>query len=289
MRILLTGGTGQVGRFVAARLARDGHDLVFLGRRAPDAGRFVPWDLADDPMNLPAADALVHCALQHVPGRFRGGEGDDPEQFVQANLEGSERLFAAAKAVGIGRCVFLSSRAVYGDGRCGETLREDDPAEPDTLYGRVKLEGERRLQALCDDGFCGLVLRATGVYGLAPGTGGHKWQALFADYLAGRAIEPRRASEVHGEDLAAAVALLLGVTGPAAGFGVWNVSDLSLDRHDLLALVKALTGCRHALPARAQGPAPGVMATERLQALGWRGGGQARLAAFVRSVAETLR
>ncbi len=89
-------------------------------------------------------------------------------------------------------------------------------------------------------------------------------------------IAPRVATEVHGDDLAAAVRLALETDAR----GVFNVSDLLLDRHDLLARVQALTGCPHPPPPRAAGAPPGAMATDRLRALGWRPGGTARLDAF---------
>ena len=67
----------------------------------------------------------------------------------------------------------------------------------------------------------------------------------------------------------------------AEGAGVLNVSDLMLDRHDLLARVQARTGCPHPLPPRAEAPLPGRMATCRLRRLGWRPGGLPRLDAFL--------
>jgi nucleoside-diphosphate-sugar epimerase len=258
MHLLITGGTGYVGRFIVEAARAAGHRVTLLGRRPGDA----PWDLADPAPRLPAADALVHAALDHAPGAFRGGEGD-PARFRRLNLDGTRVLFDAA---GDMRLIFLSSRAVYGDHRRGETLRESDPPVPDSLYGEVKLAGEQAL------GGRGVALRPTGVYGGSP----HKWEALFAAYLRGEAIPPRIATEVHGADLAAAV--LLALDAPP---GVLNVSDILLDRHDLLARVQSLTGCRHPPPPRFAGPPPGVMATDRLRALGWRPGGWPRLDAFL--------
>ncbi len=205
-------------------------------------------------------DLLVHAAFSHVPGKYRGGEGDDPAGFVRANVDGTEQLFRRAARDGVGRAVFLSSRAVY-DGLETDVLREEMPVAPSSLYGQVKLAGEQALAAHLR----GASLRATGVYG--PGAG-HKWEGMFADYLAGREVAPRRATEVAGPDLAAAVFLPL--------VGVFNVSDLLLDRHDLLAEVARLTGCAHSLPARSA-ERVAVMETARLQAAGWVPGGMARL------------
>lgn len=269
MRILLTGGSGQLGAFVAPALGEAGHEIIPLARNpAPGALR---WSLADPAPALPPADALVHLAFDHAPGRYRGGEGDDPARFLALNRDGSLALFAAARAAGVRRIVFLSTRAVYGDSRRGEILRETDAPAPDSLYGAMKLQVEHAAPHATH-------LRATGVYGLPRGAEAHKWTGLFADYLAGRPIAPRAATEIHGADLAAAILILL--DAPAAA-GPFNASDLLLDRHDLLAAVAARTGCRHPPPPRASGPPPGVLACDRLRALGWRPAGGARLAAFL--------
>ena len=260
MRVLLTGAGGIVGRFVAPALAAAGHRVTRLGRSGEGA-----WSLDDPAPRLPPADALVHLAFDHLPGRYRGGEGDDPARFRRLNLDGSLRLFDAA---GSARIVFLSSRAVYGDHRRGRLLKESDPPEPDSLYGEVKLAAERAI------GERGASLRATGVYGGQP----HKWRALFASYLRGEAVAPRLATEIHGEDVASAVLALLA----SREAGAFNASDLVLDRHDLLGRVQALTGSPHPPPPRAAGPAPGVMATCRLRLTGWRPGGWPRLDAFLR-------
>lgn len=260
MHVLLTGATGIVGRFVAPALAAAGHRVTRLGRTGD-----VTWSLDDPAPRLPAADALVHLAFDHLPGRYRGGEGDDPARFRRLNLDGTLRLF---DAVGPARIVFLSSRAVYGDHRHNGFLKETDPPEPDSLYGEVKLAAEQAL------GGRGAALRATGVYGGRP----HKWQDLFADYLRGAPVAPRLATEIHGDDVAGAVLALLAVPGT----GAFNASDLVLDRHDLLGRVQVLTGCPHAPPPRADGPRPGVMATCRLRLTGWRPGGWPRLDGFLR-------
>ena len=91
-------------------------------------------------------------------------------------------------------------------------------------------------------------------------------------------MAPRAGTELHGGDLAAAVATLLDAGVPE---GAFNASDLMLDRRELLMRVQRLTGCPHPPPPAAAPPLPGWMATERLRALGWRPGGRPRLEAFL--------
>lgn len=258
MKIAVTGATGLVGRFVVQGLRDAGQDVVVLGSGG------IPWRLGD-PARV-SADVLVHCAFSHVPGRYRGGEGDDPDGFRRANLDGSLRLMK-----GFGRTVFLSSRAVYGDYPAGTVLTEGLTPRPDTLYGEVKAAVEAEAS---------VSLRATGIYGA--GTG-HKWTDLFADFRAGRPITPRVATEVHGMDVASAVLAVL-----LRGQGVFNLSDLMLDRRDLLAEVAILTGCTHPLPPRADRSQISAMDCTRLRGLGWRPGGWGRLIASLPTMVQSV-
>lgn len=254
MRIAVTGATGIVGGLMVQAARAAGHAVDPL----------PGWRLGQ-PAPLDGCDAVIHAALAHAPGRYRGGEGDDPAAFVTANRDGTLRLFEDAERAGA-RVVFLSSRAVYDGWPAGTALPDGTPARPDSLYGQVKAQAESALPP------GGAALRATGVYG--PGRA-NKWAPLFADYRAGRPVASRVATEVHGADLAHAALLVL----DRAAMGVFNVSDLVLDRHDLLARVQRLTGCPHPPPPRADARALSVMGCARLAALGWRPGGLALLGA----------
>ncbi|MBV0912368.1 NAD-dependent epimerase/dehydratase family protein [Anianabacter salinae] len=278
MRIAVTGGTGLVGRFIVHEALGAGDEVVILSRTAPQGGDLAgaehrAWSMGQAPP-LDGIDAVVHAAFDHLPGRYRGGEGDDPAGFVARNQHGTQALLDACARFGVGRVVFLSTRAVYGDYPPGTALSEDLAPRPDTLYGQVKAAGEAALAALPVPG---VSLRVTGVYGAAVPGQRHKWSDLFADFLAGRDVAPRAGTEVHGADLAAACRLILAL--PADELPpVLNVSDLILDRRDLLAEVAAITGSPAPLPPRAE-TAVSAMDTARLRALGWAPGGWDRLRA----------
>lgn len=252
MRVALTGATGIVGGFIATATRAAGHDLNPL----------PGFRLGDTP-DLSGHDALIHAAFAHAPGRYRGGEGDDPDHFRRLNLQGTLRLFDAAAQAGVRHIVFLSSRAVHDGHPPGTLLPDDLPPAPTTLYGEIKSEAEAALAAMP---LHGVSLRATGVYGAGRA---NKWRVLFADYLSGQPITPRVATEVHGDDLADAALLALRPEAPPR----LNVSDLVLDRHDLLAEVAALANCPHPLPERADPRALGRPDCAGLASLGWRPGG----------------
>jgi nucleoside-diphosphate-sugar epimerase len=298
-RALVTGATGFAGHFVVENLLSAGYAIRAAARHKPERGFFskpvefkrFELDPDRDWRQLCAdTDCLVHCAFDHVAGLYRGGEGDDPRAFRRHNLAGTIALFEAAKRAGVERAVFLSSRAVYGTHPAGVLLDEATEPRPDTLYGEVKLETERAIATMADGRFQPVSLRATGIYGPpAPGTK-HKWHDLFAGYLSGEEVSSRIGTEVHGDDLAAAVRLVLEADakqltnaahhGDPSGF-VFNVSDILVDRHDLLAAVKAQTGCPHPLPPTGDPQTFCAMDAKRLISLGWRPRGRLDLSGII--------
>lgn len=277
-KVLISGGTGIAGRFIAEAFLARGDEVIIASRSKPDADFFslpvthvhAPLDPAFDyaPIFV-GVDNFVHAAFFHVTGKYRGGEGDDPEAFCRANVDGTMAMMEAAKKAGVARAVFLSSRAVYDGAAPGTVLVEDMASGPTSLYGQVKLQAEQALSDLADENFFPMSLRATGIYGPAHDKNGHKWVDLFAAFERGDDIAPRVASEVHGHDLAAAVILLMDAPRTKiTRFGaapVFNVSDIVLDRADLLAAL----GGQGKLPDRADASALNVMDCSRLRSLGW--------------------
>jgi nucleoside-diphosphate-sugar epimerase len=294
MKVLVSGATGLVGRYIVEDLLAAGYAVIVGGRHEPEAGffsrpvHFVPLTLDPDADQSTAFDdayVFVHAAFSHLPGKYRGGEGDDPDTFRRLNLDGTVKLFETARRAGIRRTVFLSSRAVYGDHSGGQALRETTAAAPNTLYGKVKLDAERALFAMAAPGFTGASLRATGVYGdLKP----NKWDTLFADYVAGKPIPPRAGTEVHGRDLARAVRLMLETETARIGGEVFNVSDIATDTAEILGLLQEATGCSYPLPASPLDAMVGEMETSKIRALGWAGGGRPLLRETVRTLAQGL-
>jgi len=294
MTVLVAGGTGFVGRFIVDHLLEAGYEVAVGGRTPPAEGlfrapvHFMPLTLdprGPDPSALTGVSHLVHAAFDHVPGRYRGGEGDAPDRFRRINLDGSVALFKAARTSGARGCVFLSSRAVYGAQASGAVLSEETAPRPDTLYGEVKLATERALADLAAPGFSVASLRVTGVYGPAVRGERHKWHGLFEDFVAGRAIAPRCGTEVHGRDVGTAVEHMLRILSNERET-VFNVSDMLVDRRDLLALFADEAGSGGELPDAADSAGFNPMTTARLEALGWHPGGASLFEDTVRQLAR---
>lgn len=294
MKVLVSGGTGLVGRYIVEALLSAGYDVTVGGRSCPPAAffsrpvQFRPLSLDPDVDPIEAFDdayVFVHAAFDHEPGKYRGGEGNDPAGFRRLNLDGTVRLFEAARRAGVRRVVFLSSRAVYDGLKPGEPLVEPAPLRPTSLYGQIKLLCEQVLADLSGPGFVGTSLRLTGVYGdLRP----NKWDDLFHDYLAGRTVAARAGSEVNGRDVGQAVRLMLEGEASRICGEVFNISDLVTDTREILSPLQAATGCVHPLPAAADRQAVAEMATDKIRALGWTPGGRDRLEETVRRLAASL-
>jgi len=291
--VLVSGGTGLVGRYIVEDLVAHGYRVKIASRYPPLAGLFA-HEIEHVPLTLdPEADQahifddvyyFVHAAFSHLPGRYRGGEGDDPAGFRRVNLEATTTLFEAARTAGISRCVFLSSRAVYDGVQDRRPLSEGAVLAPTSLYGVIKLLAEQVLSNMTQPGFSGSSLRVTGVYGnLRP----NKWDQMITDYLNGVHIPPRAGSEVHGRDVAAAVRLMLETESGKVAGEVFNVSDIVADTRDILEHVQYATGSHNALPQPADKTSVRAMTTDKLRALGWQPGGLALLSETVTKLASS--
>ena len=229
MRVAVTGATGIVGRFVVARLQAEGVAIRALVRASSDRGglpaeiRYVVGEMADaDSLTalVDGVDAVVHCAYAHVPGRYRGGEAEDRFAFWRTNLLAGVELMERARLAGVKRLVLLSSRAVFGrDTPAADWVDDETRPVPDTHYGALKLALEAHASAFSSaDGVCYASLRPTGVYGITQPVESSKWFDLARSIVNGAALPPaRRATEVHGADVASAVWTML--TSPAETVG----------------------------------------------------------------------
>ena len=126
MRVLITGATGFLGRYVVAAAVRHGHQVTALARpsRKIEPG-FFPADVAivrgdvRDAALLPAAlaniDAVIHLAAQVV--------GDDDSQFA-STVVGTENLLKAMADSEVRKLVHCSTFSSYAWEQQGAELTE---------------------------------------------------------------------------------------------------------------------------------------------------------------------
>lgn len=231
-RVLVTGGTGFIGRQLVESLRAAGCPVRVALRRPPpaaawpdgvepvtigDLGPHTDWDAA-----LAGVDAVVHAAA-HVHVMRPGTE--DLAAFERVNVQGTARLAERAAAARVRRFVFLSSIMVNGEDSGAHAFRAEDEPRPANAYARSKLDAERALRAVAARADLGLaIVRPPLVYG--SGVGGNFARLLRACEagwplpLAG--IRNRR-SLISVWNLADFV--LLALWHPAAAGRIWLVCD----------------------------------------------------------------
>ena len=301
MKVAVTGATGIVGRFVVARLQAQGAAIRALVRPSSDRSglpgefEYIVGDMTDsDALTalVEGMDAVVHCAYEHAPGRYRGGEGKDRLRFWRANLLAGVELMERARLAGVERLVLMSSRAVFGKRTPAEHWVDDDTRPvPDTHYGALKLALEAHASAFAQaDGVVYTSLRPTGVYGITHPVPNSKWFDLAHAIARGEPLPAARlATEVHGDDVASAVWLLLTRPGEDVAGRTFNCADLIVDSRDVMARLAARLGVAAQLPPPARNRIAHPMRTSALRALGWRPGGAALLARTTQELATEVR
>lgn len=151
MRVLLLGGTGQVGREVA-RLLQGSAEVFAPGREVADLAR--PERLEAVVREI-APTVVVNAAAWTAVDR---AESEREGAFL-ANSHAPAALARGAREVGA-LLVHYSTDYVF-DGNSTTPWREDAPTSPLNVYGASKLEGEERIAA---SGARHAILRTSWVY-----------------------------------------------------------------------------------------------------------------------------
>jgi len=154
MKILLTGGSGFLGSYVAEQLAAEGHTVRALVRPRSDkrllerlpGTEFAAGAIEDRASLGPAMDGVD--AVVHVAGIVKARK---PADFFEVNAQGTKNLLDAALARGgLTRFVYVSSLAAVGPSLDGTPIPDNAEPRPVTHYGRSKLEAEREVLAAKD-------------------------------------------------------------------------------------------------------------------------------------------
>ena len=150
MRVLLTGSSGWLGRFLAPRLRAAGHVVIGLDV-APGADTCVIGSVADRTLVEGACsghgiEAIVHAGALHKPDIARV----PAQAFIEVNVTGTLNLLQAAVTAGHDRFVFTSttslmiSQAVRQEASSAAVWLDEGsgPLAPRNIYGVTKLAAE---------------------------------------------------------------------------------------------------------------------------------------------------
>ena len=132
MKVLLTGGSGNLGHTLVPKLLDKGDTPFILDIRAPrhlkKGAVFIEGSILDRPKLTEifrGCDSIVHIAAWHGIHEDRGEK--NAYDFFDLNVRGTFEVFEAAASVGIGKIIFISTTSVY---------------RPDTRYGSSKILAE---------------------------------------------------------------------------------------------------------------------------------------------------
>ena len=172
-RILVTGGTGFIGRYVVDLLVRDGfRPLVttFSGRSVDDHAAISNIDVIKlDLTDRPGITDLVETYRPHVVINLAGATGhDDPTGRMchAVNYVGTANLLNALNRCGVGRVILLGSASEYGRQRT--PFREGMPTLPESPYGISKAQATSLACGMHEaTGFPAIVLRVISAFGHA--------------------------------------------------------------------------------------------------------------------------
>jgi dihydroflavonol-4-reductase len=266
--VLVTGGTGFLGRAIIERLLNEGDQVKALARSDASTGELgvlgaepVRGDVLD-PEALAAA--MRGCDVVYHAAGANAFCARDPSPMFEVNVRGSQNVVRAAARAGVRRVVYTSSAATLGEAS-GTIGSEESPHRGWFLsdYERSKFEAEQAVFATArETGVEVVSVNPASVQGPGRATGSAR---LLLDYLNGRlkAVVDSQLSLVDIADCTEGH-LLAGSRGTLGERYVLSGATLSV--REGLALVASLVGVDR--PLRALPPSLAMAVATAAEALG---------------------
>ena len=174
MKYLITGVSGQLGYDVK-------RDLLGRGVSENDISspRTAEMDITDrqaveNYVENFRPDVIIHCAAYT---NVDGAESD-PEVCQKVNVEGTKHLVEAAKQVNA-KLIYISTDYVF-NGESSEPYEVESQADPQSVYGATKYEGELAVQSY----FKHFIVRISWVFGI----NGHNFVKTMIKVSKGREV-----------------------------------------------------------------------------------------------------
>ncbi|PTM58489.1 NAD-dependent epimerase/dehydratase family protein [Desmospora activa] len=171
MRVLVTGGTGFLGRHLVHALVERGHQVTVL-YRSEKRLHHLPKDVQTIRGDVKDADSIQGCArghevVFHLAGEVAWGRRLR-RRMLEGHLVGTRHLIAEAKRAEVARFILTSSAAAVGFSDDGTPLDEYAPFNGDRLnigYAIAKRKAEEEVLREADAGFPGLCVNPSVIVG----------------------------------------------------------------------------------------------------------------------------
>lgn len=170
MKILVTGGTGFLGKALSLRLSLEGHEVTITGRNeiaGKDADtqgiRFIKAELADEPAITEACrgqDYVFHCGALSSPwGRY--------QDFYNSNILGTKHVVLGCQQHNIRRMIHVSTPSLYMEWRDRHNISENEvlPATMVNTYAKTKRVAEDIVDDAWRKGLPVITIRPRGIFG----------------------------------------------------------------------------------------------------------------------------
>ena len=154
MKVLVTGAAGQLGRETVLALQAAGEGVIGIDRQELD---FSQPDQVAEGIRAYQADWVINCAAYTNVDKAE----QERELAFLVNRDSARAVAEGVAAYG-GRLLHVSTDFIFG-GEQSHPYAEDDPANPQGVYGQSKWDGEQAVQAIMPDA---VILRTAWVYGI---------------------------------------------------------------------------------------------------------------------------
>jgi len=150
MNILITGGTGFIGSYLAKKFVHDGHKVVLFEanpnissiKEIIDNVLLINGDLANWAEVLDVVSSYNIEEIYHTGAYVSDGAEKFPSRAYKVNDAGTWHVLEAARLFKVNKVIFTSTMATYGD-HITEPIHNDSPQFPRIMYGITKVAGER--------------------------------------------------------------------------------------------------------------------------------------------------
>ena len=164
MKIIVTGGSGFLGRHLLRALDKAGHEIKNIDLNENPEYQTVKADVCD--LELVKTEMKDADAVFHLASLIEAGESvKQPQKYLDNNVTGTINVLEAMRVNGIKTFLFSSSAAIYGE-PIRSPIKEDDRTIPINPYGMTKLAMEGLLASYVEShGFTGVALRYFNLFG----------------------------------------------------------------------------------------------------------------------------
>ncbi|MGB5261339.1 MAG: dTDP-4-dehydrorhamnose reductase [Gammaproteobacteria bacterium] len=198
MKVLVTGGSGQLGHEVVRCLRL--HDSDVIVPTLDELDLMTPESI-DTVIAQHRPDQVINCAAYTQVDKAES----QPQAAFMINRDAAGRLAGAVASTG-GRLLHVSTDFVF-DGKQQTPYRESDPAHPMSVYGRSKREGEEAVMRALPGA---VILRTAWLYGVH----GHNFVKtmlrLAREGKPLRVVADQRGTPTWAADVASVILQLLG-------------------------------------------------------------------------------